>query len=62
MWKVRFTLQDKNPAGEVIATQILCESGFDNQWQAEHWYATGARQRYGPLFWRRCTKIEVIEA
>jgi hypothetical protein len=61
MWKVRFTLQDKNPAGEVIATQILSEAGFDNAGQAEAWLATGARQRYGPLFWHRCAKIEVVE-
>jgi hypothetical protein len=54
-----FTLKDLNPAGEVTATQILTEKGFANAGQVEHWLATGARERYGPAFWHRCTKIEV---
>ena len=61
MYKVKFTLQDKNPAGEVILTQVLVEGGFKNQGQAEAWLAVGARQRYGVVFWHRCSKVTVIE-
>ena len=61
MWKVKYTLQTKNPAGKVIHEMVLSESGFNNQGQAEHWHATGARLRYGPLFWHRCAKIEVVD-
>jgi hypothetical protein len=61
MWKVKYTLQDKNPAGEVIHENVIGEAGFDNQGQAEAWHATGARERYGVLFWHRCVKIEVID-
>lgn len=61
MWQVKFTLQDKNPKGEVIDTSIIIESGFKNQGQAEAWLAVGAKQRYGPLFWHRLAKVEVLE-
>ena len=61
MWSVRFTLQDKNPAGHVVFEQVWSESGFENQGQAEAWLADGAKQRFGDLFWHRCAKIEVVE-
>ncbi len=61
MWQVKFTLQDKNPAGKVILTQTIIESGFKNRGQAEVWYATGAKQRYGAAFWHRCANVVVEE-
>ena len=62
MWKVRFTLEEKNhTTGEVLSTQVLTEAGFANEGQANAWLATDAQQRYGALFWLRCAKIEVVE-
>ena len=62
MWKAKFTLEDKNLAtGKVLNTHVLTEAGFANEGQANTWLATGARERYGALFWQRCAKIEVVE-
>ena len=61
MWKAKFTLQDKNPAGEVTLTHVLTEAGFKNKDQVEVWLAVGARERYGVAFWFRCAEVEVVD-
>jgi hypothetical protein len=61
MWMAVFTLNDHSPAGEITNTQTIAESGFANKGQVEHWLATGARARYGPEFWHRCSSVEVKE-
>ena len=61
MWKVKFTLGKTLPNGDKVVEQVIAESGFANPGQAEAWLAVGAKLSYGPEFWTRVQKIEVLQ-
>ena len=62
MWRVRFELASTSPRGDLVDCMSLCEAGFDNRGQAEAWLATGAKLRYGAVFWHRVRSVHVEES
>lgn len=62
MWRVRFELASVSPQGEFVNRLTVSEGGFDNKGQADAWFATGAKMRYGPAFWQRVRSIHVEES
>ena len=62
MWRVRFELSSMSPSGQPIDHLTISEGGFENKGQADAWFATGAKLRYGPAFWQRVRRIHVEES